>query len=235
MSSWISILPQKEMQNLADLRLELGLEISLLEDEIWLKSPLLSQTPPAFLLQLPNKLIYRLEEAWLFPFGEKTPQLKLPKGMKWQSIKEAISIEMPTSAMPAKLASEFPIRLQEAAQTEAGAALVCSWKAWQDYVKNAFQIRLKPLRFALSEADEVLVIGNPLPAIPGKEYWLKDNMLIPAGYQLEMPRFSSYIAQRLGAGSHTYILFEPDASFQKIPKSAFQQASRRAISLQNHE
>jgi hypothetical protein len=104
---------------------------------------------------------------------------------------------------------------------------------WKAYAGTAPLIRLQRLSFAVCETGEVLIIGTPLPAIPGKAFTLQDNVLLPAGYDFDPPVIGQFISSLPGMGNDTLILFHTDGQWEKIAGHCFVHASRSAIRLTN--
>jgi hypothetical protein len=102
---------------------------------------------------------------------------------------------------------------------------------WKKYAETAPASRLDHLQFAVSEHNNVLIIGNPLPAIPGKQYWIKDEILLPAGYDFEIKFVSAFIRDRNNGEGETYTLFDPDGNWKQISRSLLVPAKRSAVRL----
>jgi len=60
------------------------------------------------------------------------------------------------------------------------AALVplATWVVW---AQTAPELRLKPLRFATAMDGRCLILGAPLPSIPGRLFVAREGIIIPAG------------------------------------------------------
>jgi hypothetical protein len=102
---------------------------------------------------------------------------------------------------------------------------------WQQYAATAPEVRLLGLRFAASANDQVLVLGTPLPPVPGKEYWSTHDLLLPAGFDFELPLAAGLLAAKLNPRNDAVLRFGPDGSWEKIPKEALVPASRSAARL----
>jgi hypothetical protein len=170
------------------------------------------------------------EQDNLFPVGGLTPVGKL-KNLQWIPVREFIQLELPTSAMPGKIGQKYPVHVVPSGTIKEGQALITSLLVWKEYAATSPEIRLKRLRFAVSEANEVLIMGTPLPAIPGKEYWMQENMLLPGGFDFELPWIASLVAGKLNPQNEAVILFNEDSSWEKIAKEAFVPATRSAVRL----
>jgi hypothetical protein len=135
--------------------------------------------------------------------------------------------------MPAAPDSQYTMRLSPTTRPAEPFAILTTLTNWKIYADTAPLIRLQDLSFAVSETGEVLVIGTPLPPIPGSVFTLQDNLLLPAGYDFDPPAIGQFIYSVTGTESNTLLLFHTDGQWEKIPGTCFVRASRSAIRLTN--
>jgi hypothetical protein len=73
------------------------------------------------------------------------------------------------------------------------ALLLTNWPTFRDWAESAAEIRLLACRFAVcsqldGETDfsnaspRVAIVGNPLPPLPGKRFWLAGRVAVPLGF-----------------------------------------------------
>lgn len=221
---------KEDLKHLGSIRCINGLEAAMDEDLIWIRGLDTISLEGSPIRQLPVKhRFYIDEDRRLFPAGGITPT-GVMKEMKWTNLPEFIPVELPVSASPGMITEALNITLIASADTKKGAALITSLADWKAFGETASIVRLQRLKFAVSEKNEVLIIGRPLPALPGREYWLNGNMLIPAGFDLEFPMMASIILQQV-PGDGSVILFEEDGSWQSIDNNFFIPATRSAIRM----
>jgi len=232
MKELIIILAARDREALGAVRCLPGLRVAEAEGQLWLRGIQTDVTPDLRLRQLPAVQTYLLDEAgYLFPAGGLTPVGKLNE-MHWTPLAAYIRPELPTSALPGKAeVGQYPVRLVPSGRAEAGGALVTDLAVWRQYAATAPEVRLQGLRFAASENDQVLVLGAPLPPVPGKEYWLTHNLLLPAGFDFELPLAAGLLAAKLNPRNDAVLRFGADGSWEKIPKEALVPASRSAARL----
>jgi hypothetical protein len=166
----------------------------------------------------------------LFPPGGLTPVGKL-KTLNWVALSSFVTVELPVSALPGRIHQQHAIRLVPSGRSQAGNALLTELDTWKAYAENAPLVRLQQTRFAVSEKNKVLIIGSPLPALPGREYVLQDTLLLPCGYEFDPPVISNLVITRLDPLKESLLLFDTNGAWEKIPKTAFVQATRSAIRL----
>ncbi|MEM1318631.1 MAG: hypothetical protein AAGG75_00175 [Bacteroidota bacterium] len=219
-------LAASQLDSLGTLRHYTELRLAHDGDWLWLRG-LPSTSLPLAMQQLPAQARYRLDaEGLLFPLGQKTPTGRLPQ-LNWQPLPEALPVELPPSALPAEIRTHCPVRLQPTDTPHPGFALCCQLQHWKSFGETAAQARLEQLRFAVSENNQVLIIGQPLPPLPGKEYWRRGQLLLPAGFDLEWP----IIAPLLHDDAQSYLLLDKAGNAQEVELDCFVAARRSAIRL----
>ncbi|MBO9660321.1 MAG: hypothetical protein J7527_15985, partial [Chitinophagaceae bacterium] len=92
-------------------------------------------------------------------------------------------------------------------------------------------IRLNALKFAVSESNEVMIVGDLLPSIPGREYWNCNGMLLPAGFEFEAPVVASFLPGKLNRERDLLIVFNTTGKWYKIDLNFFIPATRSAIRM----
>lgn len=231
MKEWIFQLSQDDNESLGSVRCFQGLQAALEENKIWLRGITASTVPDVSLLKLPLKKTFLLDEQDnLFLTGAVTPIGKL-QPLNWQPVASFINVESPLSSLPGKTSDKVNIQLKASSEEQRGVALLTSLTSWKTYAEIAPIARLNSLRFTVSEKKEVLIIGTPLPPLPGKEYWSNQNLLLPSGYDFEIPVMAKLISKKLQADKKDAILFDITGEWQRIPVSYFVPATRSSIRL----
>jgi len=137
----------------------------------------------------------------------------------------------PTAALPGKTNDKVKLKIIPSAIVRKGAAILTTLDVWKQYAETASETRLFATRFAVSEKNKVLIMGDPLPSLPGIEYWQTGNVLLPAGYDFEFSIMEEFVNKKLNENKSSVILFDKDGSWQKIDKSFFVISKRSAIRL----
>ncbi|TCD29601.1 hypothetical protein EZ456_00875 [Pedobacter psychrodurus] len=199
------------------------------DELIWLKGPLDNKHNQVLIDSLPILASYKLNgQNRLFPDGKLTP-VALLNAMEWKTLPEFMPLEMPVSAIPAQQTPLMPVNLVRNQNPQPAYALQTNFMAWKKYVDGAPQIRLQHLKFVVSTAQEVFIIGDPLPPIPGKSFWLNGSLLVSAGYNFDPPFLASLLNQKLKPITPSYILFNKNGKQNSIAIDLFKPADRAVV------
>lgn len=209
-----------------------GLEVAEAAGQLWLRGLPATGELPLPVRGLPAVAVYVVDnEGRLFATGQRTPTARLPAGLVWQPIRAFVPLELPTAALPAQGAPAYRVRLGASARAEAGVGLLTDLAAWHAYADTAPEIRLRALRFAVAADGRVLLLGAPLPPLPGQELWQHAGLLLPAGFDLAAPLLAPLLRQKLQAAADDVLLFAADGSWERVPAAAILPVTRSAVRL----
>ncbi|MFN0292522.1 hypothetical protein [Pedobacter helvus] len=198
-------------------------------NQIWLRGPIENGDQQVLLLSLPVMASYELDEAQrLFRQNEATPSGMLQE-MDWLALKEFLPVKFPVSALPASLAQQIQVKLLRTVRQKPAFLLKTNLASWKAYVEGAPLIRLQQLRFAMSSDEEVFIIGDPLPPIPGRGYWRHSRLLIPLGFDFNPPLLADLLSQRFTDEDDSYIIFNENGSRTHLSYDVFTAATRALI------
>jgi len=222
-------LAEKYRKNLGTVRTLAGWKASSGAGLIWLRGPLDTGKLPVALAALPADANFLLDEHnRLFPLGKHTPVGVLPE-LKWLELADFLPLQLPVSALPGVPDTHVTLRLSRSGIVKEPAALLVSLADWQAYALTAPSIRLAALRFAVNEEGEVLVMGNPLPPVPGRGFGLRERLLLPAGLDFEPPVLGALVLQQLLPSPVDWLLFDAKGAYSRIPAAALVAAERSVI------
>jgi hypothetical protein len=227
----VLVLAARDRDALGQVRALPGLLLAEAGGELWLRGLPAAGELPAALRGLPATAAYALDaRGRLFPVGQLTPTAQLP-ALAWRPIREALPLELPTAALPGQGAPRYQVRLVPSARAEAGAALLTTLPEWLRYAETAPEIRLRGLHFACAADGRVLVLGAPLPPVPGLELWQAGGLLLPAGFDFESPLVAPLLARQLCPTADALVLFGADGQWEAVPTTHFQPVTRGAVRL----
>jgi hypothetical protein len=226
-------LDRKDERPLFRLRTESRLEVAETKSFLWVRANQVDKALQQQLKALPSIGTYRLEQGLLFPEGGSVPTGSLPTSLKWQAVGDWVTPEPPPSVMPPLKAPEpaWSLELVKATQEQAVVALLVKADAWFDYVETAPKARLDALSFALSDDKRALIIGQPLPPLPGQLYWQVEQLLLPAGWSLAHPVLGPLLSQSMSPKSGGYALVHDHKNWEVIPFANVIAADRASVRL----
>lgn len=231
MQEIILVLRETEKEALGTVRCFPGLRAAAGDGVVWVRGIVPALAGDIALRSLPVIHTYLADaDGLLFPQGAVTPVMQLP-ALTWVPLREFIPITLPVSPLPAKNSDTFPVRLAKSEHEAEPFALRTTLALFKQYAADAAEVRLQQMQFAVSANEEVLVTGNPLPALPGTTYWKLYDLLLPAGYQFDPPMLAPLVHARLNSAGEHWILFDVAGSYACIPKTNFVTACRSAVRL----
>jgi hypothetical protein len=200
------------------------------EGRVWLRLVLEKKETPLSVKQLPAEQTYTLGAGGLlFPPGGSTPTGALPR-LHWQKLSDFLPVELPPSALPAEVKDQVPgFRMAPSERAERSIGLLTDWPTWEQWADSAPEARLHRLRFAVSSRYQVLVVGDLLPPLPGREYWNRDLLLLPAGYDLQFPVLAALAEKQLVPDNDAIILLDTKGAWERVPAAQFMPALRSAV------
>lgn len=231
MQELIFTLNKKDKSSLGTIRCLPELKVAEDDNALWVRGVYDDVATDKNIRQLPLQHSYYLDEDnLLFVPGGLTPVAILPE-LHWLPIADFIPIKMLVAALPGQLQQPAVTRVVPSVDHKTGTALLTSLLQWKAYAETAPGIRLAQLQFAVSQNNEVLIMGTPLPPIPGKEYWTRNNILLPCGYDLEIPMAASFISEKLDPEQDGFLIFDTDGNCEKIDLAFLVDAKRSAVRL----
>ncbi len=213
-----------------------GIEIALNETGLWVRveeGEHLSEFD--ILKMLPGAERFEVFQGNLLrAIGDTVPSRRL-NVPQWYSVREMASLVLPP-ALPIRSKPEEQLNLADLqlrwAVTEAveeAAAIICDWSSWHHYAVRAPLARLQHLRFAANPHGTALVIGRPVPPIPGTRLLENSRILLPSPYTWAPKVPASSIREKLGVDQDAWVLWIERDTLQTIPDCQLLGASRTSI------
>lgn len=206
------------------------------DGRLWLRGFLATSSfPRPVLCRLPAADCFLLDsEGRLTPLGARLPTARLPE-TSWFPLCDWLIPTLESPAYPPERPAP-QARLQlvpNPGRPSPPNLLRASLDSWLRFCEVAPTIRLKPLRFAASARREVLVLGSPIPAIPGSAFHLDGQIALPCGWMTLPGATSEALARRFRLPPASFALLRPDGLSLILSMEHFVQASRSAARLTN--
>lgn len=192
---------------------------------LWVKDLTERQLNNLALQSIPFKQLYYEKEGLLFRLGERVPLRKQPS-LLWSPITKMLPIELPVGNYNFfGFEEKFEIRLKQTAAERPAFGILASLTDLHDYIETAAAIRLEALQWVILKQHLVFIVGAPLLPIKGFTYWQKGDFLLPTGFEFELEILTADICKKVNASSENWVLWNKDASYILLPKSALKPLS----------
>ena len=231
MNEVIIVISLADVNQLGSIRTIPGVLVARFGKCIWLKCKYDGSNIHVKLKGIPAIHMYWMDmEENLFLLDTLTPIMKLPE-LKWVSLIDFIKVDMPIAALPGQVKTSYKPKIIKSDTVNIGTALLTNLQSWKMYAESASATRLNLLRFAVSEEGMVLIIGNPLPSLPGQEFWNVGNIYISSGYNFEFFFVASLLQEKCNENKSLYLFYTKEGHYASINKEDFVKATRSAIRL----
>jgi hypothetical protein len=223
----VAVLPARAVEALGPLRRVHGLLVLADGDTIWLRWEG-DATLRRRLLVLPDARVFDLlPDGQLVPDGRRVPSGRLPDGV-WMTLLRWLEVTTEPAALPGQVRERVPVRVVPSGAEREANVLLTDLQAWVEYASSAPQVRLSRCRFAASGAA-VVVIGSPLPPLPGTRFCERDGIAVQAGHAWEPALDAAVLRAALRLENGDLALLHADGSCDRIRGSEFVAASRSAV------
>lgn len=202
-----------------------GWEIALhIDDTCFLKVPQNPQND-SILIHLPCLKRWVLDDHdRLIPLGKKLPEILLPT-LAWLSLANLLPLTTTHVRENEPFFGHLGFTLVAATHHQAPTALRLPFQDFAKWAGTAPAPRLSKLKYALSNSDGALVIGSPLPPLPGPTFYQDQQLLIPSGFTL--PDF--ILAENFTTNPNQLLLIDPDQTVHTINQELLLPATRSSI------
>lgn len=164
----------------------------------------------------------------LVRLGRKVPDATLPAD-GWQCLAALLPLGPPPRGAPGMPPAPVAFRLAAAAAEQPATALWCRWERFAAWAETAFADRLDALRFACGDDGSALVVGTPLPAIPGTGYHRAGRLWLPCGWCLPDFAWPELLEDLLRLGRHRMSILHPDGSHEELDEENLVTAGRASV------
>ena len=225
---WAAEIAREHARELGRLRLLPGVELGETEASYWVRGTSSIEEAQRALLAIPHAQLYHIDRAGLRPWGHRLVAKSLPD-LTFAPLAKAIRPSLPIASYPSAPVPRVPLTLVRSAEVQQSVFLETTLDQWVEYGVSAPKVRLDRWAFAVSAEGRVLVRGQPLPSLPGRQYWESDGVAIPVGWTCSPAITGSALSKHVGRAAGEIVLLDETGSLESIPADAFVQASRSAI------
>ncbi|MEW6158746.1 MAG: hypothetical protein AB1813_15075 [Verrucomicrobiota bacterium] len=226
---WAICLHKEDAACLGALRLFPGIEAAAEDHCLWVRGARVEEPLDRLLRGLPAVARFEwLPHDRLRRIDRHIPYESFPN-LRWQTLKALLPVVLPSASSPATPPPPVSLRLVRSAEESESALLLTSFELWKTFARNAPKVRLDRLQFALNDRGEVLVLGKPLPPLPGRQFARHGNIAVPSGFLWQPAVSAEVLARRLALPSEALALWFEDGTITQVHFEQFVPAQRSAI------
>lgn len=220
---------REDAPTLAPLRLVPSIEVADTEEGLWVRGKAGDEKLSCALQTLPAFARFEwLPDGRLRSVESRIPAQSLPS-LHWEPIAQWLRVQLPSPALPGDDPERAALSLVRSAQEEPASVLRTNFDAWYNFVLQASEIRLRSLRFALSDSGKVVVWGTPLPPISGRRFVEQEGIAVPAGFSWQPAVSPKVLRQVFQAGEGSLLIWDDNNSCVHLHPEQFVPASRSGV------
>jgi len=212
-----------------------GLQVFATSESVWLRAEGVCQSFVKMLQAFPVTQYTLCNDGQLVEQGYRVPTARLPELANWQPLVEAVSLIVPTPAMPPRFDTRTTLHLVRSDRQVDSNLLVTSWNGWRDFATCALRIRLDRLSFVAHREGRALVRGTPLPPLPGTHYSESHGIAVPAGFAFSPAVENALLADTMELEQGDIVLAEPQGNWTRIHAGQFVKATRASVRATDEE
>lgn len=212
-------------------RTRAGWELCAMEESIWIRCP---ESALEECANLPCRGRYRSDNSGrLTPLDATVPVMMAP-GEEWQPLIESILILPVASRMPGTPRERVELSLVRSERETTADALLLSLEELAVWVEQAPRVRLDRLRFAAAPDGRALVIGTPLPPVPGTPHYLCGALALPCGWGFAPHLWPAWVDKSLSLPSGAMALIHENARIEVVGQEGLSPLTLAAIRCTQH-
>lgn len=224
-------LPKADEDFLGAIRDWKNVQIAMDEEVIWLKSFTDEQAASSEIQQLPNFILYELRDGLLFRKDALVPSKKMRTALLWTPIDKALKLTFPISNNNFfGIDEKIDVKLKPSEEEQPAMALLCSISEIKEAIITIPKFKLEKLDWIVIN-DKALFMGTPLLGFPGKTFWLKDDHLLPTGFDFEFKNLSSLLQRKYNECNEDWLLWSKTGSILNIKKEDLRKLSVSSFRL----
>jgi hypothetical protein len=113
-------------------------------------------------------------------------------------------------------------------EPEEPSLLITRWQHWHEYALTAPQVRLERLAMALADDGRVLLLGTPLPPLPGEQWVVRAGVAAPAGWIWSPAVDPAVIRELLELPPHDLALLHTGGNWELVAAGNLVRVTRSA-------
>jgi hypothetical protein len=169
-----------------------------------------------------------LSDGQLVPDGARVPLGILPDG-NWVALSQWLCVDLAPASFAGAVTDQVALSMVRSDRVHQANVMLASKYDLLQYVETAPSIRLKHLTFAMSNDNQVIVCGDPLPSIPGTRYAESEGVAVECGWTWAPAVDVQVLRELYRLQENDLLLLHSDASWDRIGSDEFVNANRSAV------
>jgi hypothetical protein len=224
--SYFLLLDDVNKADLGTIRIWNNLKVAFDEKKIWIKDFTPEQIHSVEVKSIPYKTIYYSKETKLYLQNSLLPDRNIPLSLLWTPIDRALPVILPAfNHNYFGIHDKISIELIVSEKEEEACAMITTLETLKHYIETAPAIRLQSIQWTILNKKNVLLVGKPLLPVTGNTYWQQQEMLLPVGFDFELPVLANKIRHKINPEKQVVVLWNSNNTYQLIDKQAFKPLS----------
>ena len=220
---------REDALTLSPLRLAPSIEVADSSEDIWVRGKPGDEIVSRALQALPALARFELlPDGRLRPLESRIPGPAVPP-VHWAPIAQWLQVRLPSPSLPGHDLERMGLSLVRSFSEKPATVLRTDFRAWHSFVLQSSEIRLRSLRYALSDNREVVVWGIPLPPISGRRFVEQEGLAVPAGFSWKPAVSPKVLRQVFQAGENSLVIWDDTNSCVHLHPEQFVPASRSGV------
>jgi hypothetical protein len=224
--TYFLLLNEVHKADLGTIRVWSNLKVAFDEKHIWVKDFTPDQIHSIEVKSIPYKTIFYSKEAKLYLQNSLLPDRNIPASLLWTAIDRALPVSLPDfNHNYFGVQEQIKIKIIPSEKEADACALLTTLDVLKSYIETAPAVRLQHIQWTILNKKNVLLIGKPLIPVTGDAYWNLHGMLMPVGYNFDLPVLAKKTADRINPDNEYIVLWSSDDQYQLIDTEALQSLS----------
>lgn len=229
-TSYILEIPAVHKDLLGHVRHWDNLKAAFEGETLWVKDFSDEQINSALVKGLPYGKLYYIKEGLLFLTGSSLPSKKVPHVL-WSPLSYVIPVSLPSfNHNYFGISQKIAVKITQSQNEQPVYAMLAEKDACSNYIQTAPKVRLNKLNWVVA-GNKLLIAGTPLLPVVGHTYWLYNDMLVPSGFEFELPLLAKKLKQVIDPHNTAVLLWLEDNTYISIKKEAFMPLSVSSFRL----
>lgn len=214
-------------------------QIGFVEPNAYLRCKDPTEGVLAQLQALSSRGLFVLDSGLLRKPSQLLASDSLSNDILWQSLEEVVEFELPLFGEPEKIVKHIEgieISVKRISATfEPGnlpppsTHLMTNFERWESYALSCPSFRLEPLAFAVKRSGDVLIGGEPLPSIEGRQFYSLGRILCQLGASWLPAVATEVLEEMFQLSDDQRLLLQVGQSPEVLLDSSFVKATRMAV------